>query len=63
MDDHDTIEALGNGPLHWFSEWPTGDVPRAGSLVYTVWDRDGTFVYVGMSGRTQQQAGSGPWVG
>jgi hypothetical protein len=61
MDDHETIEALGNGPLFWFCEWPTGDVPRTGSLVYTVWDRDGSFVYVGMSGRTSLQAGTGPW--
>jgi len=36
MDDHETIEALGNGPLFLFSEWPTGNVPRTGSLVYTV---------------------------
>jgi hypothetical protein len=26
-----------------------------------VWDRDGSFVYAGMSGRTTAQAGTGPW--
>lgn len=36
------------GPMHWFSEWPVGDVPQAGSLVYTIWDRSGVFVYVGI---------------
>ncbi len=61
MNDHATIESLGDGPLLWFSDWPVGDVPRTGSLVYTVWDRDDTFVYVGMSGRTSMQAGTGPW--
>ena len=44
MDDHETIEALGNGPLFWFSEWPTGDVPRTGEPRLHRWDRDGSFV-------------------
>jgi hypothetical protein len=61
MDDHDVIEALGAGPIYWFSDWPTGNVPRTGSLVYTVWDRDGAFVYAGMSGRSASQSGTGPW--
>jgi hypothetical protein len=48
--------ALWLGPMHWFSDWPVGEVPQAGSLVYTIWDRDGLFVYVGISGRSQGQS-------
>src|SRR5262245_681339 len=59
-------DRLLSGPIHWFSEWPCGDVPRAGAVVYTIWDREGTFVYVGMSGRGFTTAASGtgkmgPW--
>jgi hypothetical protein len=57
----DALSLLAAGPIFWFGDWPTGAVPRSGSLVYTVWDRDGTFVYVGMSGRTAAQSGTGPW--
>lgn len=57
----DLLSGLVAGPIFWFGDWPTGDVPRSGSLVYTIWDRDGSFVYVGMSGRTISQAGTGPW--
>ena len=54
--------ALWQGPVHWFSDWPVGEVPQAGSLVYTIWDRDGRFVYVGISGRsvTQSARAKGP---
>jgi hypothetical protein len=45
------VEALTTGPIHWFEHWPTGDVPRTGAVVYTIWDRKGRFIYVGMSGR------------
>jgi hypothetical protein len=59
------VEALTTGPIHWFEHWPTGDVPRTGAVVYTIWDRKGRFIYVGMSGRGYQgvtKAGSsGPW--
>jgi len=50
------ISELEIGPLHWFANWPTGNVPKQGAIVYTVWDRKGRFIYVGMSGRNQ----SGP---
>src|SRR4051794_11925845 len=49
--DADTLSALHRGPLHWFADWPTGAVPSAGSIVYTIWNRDGAFIYVGMAGR------------
>jgi hypothetical protein len=48
------IEALTTGPIYWFEHWPTGEVPRSGAAVYTVWDREGQFIYVGMSGRGYQ---------
>ena len=54
--DHEAVSALWQGAIHWFSDWPVGDVPQAGSLVYTIWDRDGLFVYVGISGRSQGQS-------
>jgi hypothetical protein len=50
-DQRNSIELLTNGPMHWFSDWPTGDVPRCGAVVYTIWNREAVFIYVGMSGR------------
>jgi hypothetical protein len=59
------VEALTTGPIHWFENWPTGGVPRTGAVVYTIWDREGRFIYVGMSGRGYQgvtrPGSSGPW--
>jgi hypothetical protein len=49
--DADTLPALHQGPLYWFSDWPTGNVPSVGSIVYTIWNRAGAFIYVGMAGR------------
>ncbi len=46
------LDALHRGSLHWFADWPTATVPRAGSIVYTIWDHDGSFIYVGMAGRS-----------
>ncbi len=43
---------LASGPIRWFSDWPAGDVPRSGAVVYTIWNREGSFIYVGMSGRS-----------
>jgi hypothetical protein len=33
------------------SSWPNSAVPTFGAGVYTIWHRDGGFIYVGMSGR------------
>jgi len=60
------LEALTSGPIHWFEHWPTGGVPRTGAVVYTIWDREGRFIYVGMSGRgyqgvTKPGAKGDPW--
>jgi hypothetical protein len=54
------------GSMHWFADWPDGNVPRAGAIIYTIWDRAGRFLYVGMSGRgfapgTKSKGGKGPW--
>jgi hypothetical protein len=43
---------LTDGPIHWFSDWPTGNVPRSGAVVYTIWNREGAFTDVDMSGRS-----------
>lgn len=55
-------ERLWAGPLHAFADWPCGDVPTNGSIVYTVWNRGGAFVYAGLSGRSSQVSarGKGP---
>lgn len=59
----DPVTALMTSPMLWFAEWPTNAVAvsRAGSAVYTVWDRAGAFVYVGMSGRSTAATGAGPF--
>src|ERR1700737_2130425 len=44
---------LAAGPAYRFSEWPKPNkVPTFGAGVYTIWDHDGRFIYVGMSGRS-----------
>ncbi|WP_018260705.1 hypothetical protein [Methylobacterium sp. WSM2598] len=48
---HDVSE-LADGTLHWFADWPVRHVPTSGSIVYTIWDRAGAFIYVGMAGRS-----------
>jgi hypothetical protein len=45
------IEQLRNGPLHQFSDWPNRDMPRAAAGVYSIWNKDSQFIYVGMAGR------------
>ena len=45
------ITALRYGAAYWFANWPNSAVPTFGAGVYTVWDNDGHFIYVGMSGR------------
>jgi len=45
------IIALAQGPLRWFRDWPDASVPSFGAGTYTIWDTDGRFIYVGMSGR------------
>ena len=65
-DEGNHLNDLTSGPIHWFSDWPTGNVPRSGAVVYTIWNREGSFIYVGMSGRsftggTEGSGKAGPW--
>jgi hypothetical protein len=58
--------ALFDDTIAWFADWPDDDIPRTGALVYTIWDRSGRFLYVGMSGRgvkadSPKASGHGPW--
>lgn len=46
------LEALWTGEAHRFADWPCGDVPRSGSVVYTIWNQNGAFIYAGLSGRS-----------
>ena len=57
------LDVLEHGQLFWFADWPVAAVPRSGALVYTVWNRSGQFIYVGMAGRgeTSTVRGSGPF--
>src|SRR5262249_47934289 len=45
------IVELGHGAVYSFADWPNRAVPAFGAGVYTIWDRNGRFIYVGMSGR------------
>lgn len=55
MSDDSTkarLETLAHGPLRWFREWPDKSVPNFGASIYTIWNTDARFIYVGMSGRS-----------
>jgi hypothetical protein len=41
---------LGEGAAYSFRDWPSSAVPPFGAGVYTIWHKDGRFLYVGMSG-------------
>ena len=45
------ISELSRGVGRRFADWPDPTVPVFGAGVYTIWDNDGRFIYVGMSGR------------
>ena len=45
------IVELSHGAPYAFASWPNPAVPVFGAGVYTIWHRDGRFIYVGMSGR------------
>jgi hypothetical protein len=48
-DQH--VTELSRGPAYSFASWPNPSVPTFGAGVYTIWHKDGRFIYVGMSGR------------
>jgi hypothetical protein len=53
------LDGLEHGQLFWFADWPVAAVPRSGAMVYTVWNRAGHFIYVGMAGRGETGAARG----
>lgn len=44
-------EDLLRGELKRFRDWPDRSIPAVAAGVYAIWDTDGRFIYVGMSGR------------
>jgi hypothetical protein len=46
------IAELGGGLAYAFADWPNAQVPVFAAGVYTIWHKDGQFIYVGMSGRS-----------
>ena len=49
IDGHN-LSALFTGPSVKFSEEPRNHVPDKGSIIYTVWDNNDKFIYVGIAG-------------
>jgi len=45
------VNDLSSGPVCLFADWPNNAVSTFGAGVYTIWHKDGRFIYVGMSGR------------
>jgi hypothetical protein len=45
------VAELSCGAARLFANWPDPAVPTFGAGVYTIWHKDGRFIYVGMSGR------------
>ena len=48
MGEFDDLET---GEIYRFRDWPVSAVPRYAAGVYTVWDEEERFIYVGMAGR------------
>src|SRR5262245_47397190 len=48
-DQH--VTELSRGPSYSVASLPNPSVPTFGAGVYTIWHKDGRFIYVGMSGR------------
>jgi hypothetical protein len=57
--EKDRLAELETGELHRFADYATlgGLVPSAGAGVYTIWDEDGSLVYVGVAGRNPDGKG------
>jgi hypothetical protein len=51
------IAAILEGPLHEFAGFSPADLPSRGAGIYTIRDRDGSLVYVGVAGRNPDGAG------
>ena len=48
MQEH--VESLATASLHRFADWPNRAIPEVCAGVYTVYERSGKFIYVGMAG-------------
>lgn len=59
VEESNHANRLVNGPIHWFSNWPTGDVPNFGAITYTIWNREGSFIYAGHAGRSYKGGNEG----
>ena len=45
------IDELTSGVIYPFATWPHAAVPISSAGVYSIWNKNGMLVYVGMSGR------------
>ena len=48
-NDHSKLYDSKNKPIS-FTEDPRNHFPTQGSIIYTIWDNDDKFIYVGISG-------------
>ena len=51
IDEYDLSELFDSSikPIN-FSEDPRKFIPKQGSIIYSVWDKEDTFIYIGISG-------------
>ena len=55
FDGHDLSSLFDNSvPPISFSEDPINHIPKTGSIIYSVWDKDDNFIYIGISGLQKQ---------
>lgn len=43
-------DELESGNRHLFKDWANNNIPRVTAGVYTIWDTEGKFMYVGIAG-------------
>ena len=49
LDGHDLSNLFEGDPIS-FKEDPCDNVPERGSIIYSIWNKDNEFIYVGISG-------------
>jgi hypothetical protein len=50
------VDQLFSGEKYSFADFPDPDMPVASAGVYTIWDKNDRFLYVGMAGRMKSSA-------
>ncbi len=50
------LENLKSGPKYAFADWSVSELPKVSAGVYTIWNKDETFIYVGMAGHGKTAA-------